>query len=126
MRDEDETLEQLRDKRARLRAKFGTLYDSVAQVLYRHDPMDLVMEFNQDEYFPEADAILLRIEHAGSPAELRQIIWQVFKELFAPDEEIDENDAAELGDNVGEESKYDAIATDIWQAYARWHRSSAT
>jgi hypothetical protein len=28
--------------------------------------------------------------------------------------------AAEFGDNVGEEAKYDEIANDIWQASATW------
>jgi hypothetical protein len=41
MRNDDETLEQLHAKRAHLREKFGPLFGTVAEILFRHDPMQL-------------------------------------------------------------------------------------
>jgi hypothetical protein len=120
---DDETLEQLQAKRARLREKFGALFDTVAEILFRHDPMQLSMGFNQDEYYPEVDAILVRLEDSRSPLELRLAIWQVFKDLFAADEDADKGDPEDLEDNVGEETRFDQIANDVWQAYANWQRS---
>ena len=119
----DETLEQLQAKRARLREKFGPLFDTVAQILFRHDPMQLSMGFNQDEYSPEVDAILARLEDLRSPMELRRAIWDVFKDLFATDEDTDKGDAEDLEDNVGDETRFDQIANDVWQAYVNWQRS---
>lgn len=119
--DDDETREQL--LAARLREKFGPLFDTVAEILFRHDPMQLSVGVYQDEYYPEVDAILARLEDLHSPMELRRAIWEVFKELFATDADPDEDDPDVLEDNVGEETRFDQIANDIWQAYATWQRS---
>ena len=85
--------------------------------------MQLSMGFYQDEYYPEVDAILARLEDLHSPMELRLAIWEVFKDLFATDADADEDDADALEDNVGDETRFDQIANDIWQAYVNWQRS---
>jgi hypothetical protein len=123
MRNDDETLEHLQAKRARLREKFGPLFDTVAEILFRHDPMQLSMGFNQDEYYPEVDAILVRLEDLHAPLELRRAVWEVFKDLFGADEDTDTGDPEDLEDNVGEEARFDQIANDIWHAYVNWQQS---
>ena len=82
--------------------------------------MQLSMGFNQDEYYPEVDASLVRLEDLHSPLELRRAVWEVFKELFAADEDADEGDPEHHDDNVGAETRFDQLANDIWQAYENW------
>ncbi len=85
------------------RARYDALYDEIAGVLERHDPMGVVAdeidaEFGPlDEYDPEATAIVARLGTAATTRDVREIIREVFVEWF------------------GEEPPgLDAVAAEIW------------
>ena len=73
------------------------------ELLARHDPMGLIkIGLPDDEYSPEARAILPRLDEANSPADLRRIVHEEFVRMFS--EEL-----------AGEESDYEKIAQEIWE-----------
>lgn len=55
------TREQILEARRRLRVEYGNLFDSVAALLFRHDPVGINFDENTDEYQPEAETILPRL-----------------------------------------------------------------
>ena len=89
-----------------LKKIFGTFYDEMLGIITKNDPIGIAMV--PDEYEPEVEAILPRMESAESETALRDIIYHVFVRLF--DSKI-----------AGPESRYDAIARDTWAAWCR-HR----
>ncbi|MBA3627265.1 MAG: hypothetical protein H0W60_05975 [Chloroflexi bacterium] len=70
------------------RARYDALYDEVAAILERHDPMGLVPdeidpEFGPfDEYDPEATVIVTGLGGAASPQDVMRIVHEVFAEWF--------------------------------------------
>jgi hypothetical protein len=52
------TREQIREERSRLRQVYGTLFDAVAALLFRSDPVGINFESNPGEYQTEAGTIL--------------------------------------------------------------------
>src|SRR6266852_7943123 len=99
------TREEIVDERRRLKAEYRELYDQVAELLFRHDPIGINFETNTDEYEPEVGTILPRLKEAVSPEELCRIIYEEFFRWFNGDE------------LVGPPSKYTDIAKEIWNAY---------
>lgn len=52
------TREQILENRRRLRAEYGELFDSMAALLFRHDPIGINFDGeNTDEYEPEVETI---------------------------------------------------------------------
>ena len=49
-----------------LQKEFGSFYRAVSDILFRHNPMDLDGKHNIGEYDPEIDALLSRIQEAGT------------------------------------------------------------
>ena len=104
--------EQINADRDCLRRRFGRLYTDVLEILQRHDPVRIA--FVPDEYEPEVDTILLRLEGVSSEDELRRIIYEEFvwwfstAEALSWQEKLDHNGA-------GPESKYEGIASEIWR-----------
>ena len=77
--------------------------EALEQLLARHDPMGLIeIGLPDDEYRPEAQAILPRLREASSPADLRGIVHEEFVRMFF----------AEL---AGKESDYEQIAQELWR-----------
>ena len=70
------------------RAAQGALYDEVASILERHDPMGVMQAEADaelgplDEYDPEASAILARLGAATSADDVERIVRDVFIEWF--------------------------------------------
>lgn len=112
-RERDEILRNT----ARLKARFGELFDEVEQILFRHDPIGIAftdhdsVAVNPDEYAPEVETILPRLESARTESDLTDIVYEEFLGWFG-DAEI-----------VGPKEQYQAIAADIW---ATWLRFDAT
>ena len=106
-----QSAEQLNADRDRLRRRFGSLYSDILEILQHHDPIGI--GFLPDEYEPEVDTILLRLDGVSSENELQRIIYEEFVWWFSNSEaqswqeKLDDNDA-------GLESKYEGIAREIW------------
>ena len=64
-----ETWEESEAERNRLKAAYGSLYESVLEALFRHDPICINYGNNTDEYEPEVGTILPRLETCRSPEE---------------------------------------------------------
>jgi hypothetical protein len=98
------TREEILDERRRLKAEYGKLFDSIAALLYRHDPIGLNFQDNPDEYEPEARTILPRLRSCGSPNDVLRVVHQEFVRWFE-------------ADNAGPEELYAEIASEIWQLW---------
>ena len=56
------TREEILRERRQLKAEYGDVFDSVAALLFRHDPIGIAFENeNTNEYEPEAGTILPRV-----------------------------------------------------------------
>jgi hypothetical protein len=97
----------IRQNRNRLKAGYASLYDEILGILFRHDPIGINFETNTDEYEPEVDTILPRLNEARSANELRRIIHEEFLHWF------------DCEDTAGPEANYDTIAQEVWAAYQR-------
>jgi hypothetical protein len=88
------------------RADEGGLYDEVAAILERHDPMGVMPEEpdpelgSLDEYDPEATTIAARLRSARSLQDVHTIVAEEFARWF------------EGGDAPAE--RLTAVAADIW------------
>jgi hypothetical protein len=94
--------------RQRLKAEYPELFDKVAALLFRHDPMSLNFGDNTDEYEPEVCAILPRLRSCHSAEEVRRVVHQEFTRCF---------DA----DTAGPEHYYDEIAKEIWELWQKFN-----
>jgi hypothetical protein len=112
MADMPRTREQILQERRQLKAEYGQLFDSVAALIFRHDPLGIAFDNeNTDEYEPETGTILPRLRGCESPAEALRVVHEEFVRWF---------DA----DTAGPEERYAEIASEIWQLW-RSHRPSA-
>jgi len=59
------------------------VYDEISSILFRHDVAKINFEFNTDEYEPEVDAILPRINDSLSKEDLVNIIYEEFVNFFS-------------------------------------------
>jgi hypothetical protein len=61
------TRKEILQERRRLRSEYGRLFDSVAVLLFRHDPIGIAFDNeNTDEYEPETGTILPRLRGCES------------------------------------------------------------
>ena len=72
----------MRDE-ALLRERYGNLLNEVAAIMFRHDTEGLA-KFGcpDDEYMPEARRVLQKLETVKSVDDMRQLVSQVFAEMF--------------------------------------------
>ena len=98
------TREEILAERRLLKAEYGELFDSVAALLFRHDPVSINFEVNTDEYQAEAGTILPRLRSCQTVDQVRQIVHEEFVRWF---------DAA----TAGPEKRYAEIASEIWQLW---------
>jgi hypothetical protein len=94
------------EKRKALRREYGTLFDTLAKLLFDSDPIGINFETNTDEYEPEVGTIIPRLKHATSENEVRQLVYEEFCRWF---------DAETAGPIDG----YTDIASEVW---AEWQR----
>jgi hypothetical protein len=66
MRDREKVLAE----RHEIRAKYGTLFDEIAAILFELDPVGINFENNTGEYKPEAGMILPRLRSCRRPQEM--------------------------------------------------------
>jgi hypothetical protein len=92
------------EERARLKSKYRGLFEAVSEILFRHDPVGINFETNTDEYEPEVETILPRLENCKSISEVRTMIHNEFIRWF---------DA----DTAGAEEQYENIAREVWSVF---------
>ena len=98
------TREQILEERRQLRAEYGELFDSLAALLFRHDPIGINFEENTDEYEPEVGTILPQLRSCESEEDVLAIVHQEFVRWFS------EGDA-------GPPQRYAQIASEIWELW---------
>ena len=99
------TREQILEDRRRLKNKYGQLFDLVSAILFQADPIGIAFENpNTDEYDPEAETILPRMERCANVEDTLRVVHEEFVRWF---------DA----DNAGPKESYRKVATDIWQLW---------
>jgi len=97
------TREQILEERRHLKAEYGTLFDAVSALLFRHDPIGIAFDNeNTDEYDPETDTILPRLRNCESPSDVQRVVHDEFVRWF---------DAG----NSGPAERYALIASEIWE-----------
>jgi hypothetical protein len=99
--------EQIREERRQLRAEYGDLFDSVAALLFRHDPIGIAFENpHTDEYEPETRTILPRLRDCESAGDVLPVVHEEFVKWF--DSSI-----------AGPPEAYIQIAAEIWELLER-------
>jgi hypothetical protein len=103
--------EKILKERNKLKAEYGLLFDSVAALLFRHDPIGIAFDNpNTDEYEPETGTILPRLRNCESDRDVLRVVHEEFVRGF---------DAG----NAGPEETYAEIASEIWQLWQSYrHR----
>jgi hypothetical protein len=85
---------------------YGALFDDVAAVLFRHDPIGINFETNTDEYHPEARTILPRLRHCASAGDVLVVVHEEFRRWFG-------------AETAGPASRYTGAAAAIWELWQR-------
>lgn len=101
------TKEQIESETKRLRAEYGNLFDSVADILFRHDPVGINFEDNSDEYYPEARTILPRLRDCRSAQDVTRVVHEEFVTWFEPE-------------TAGPKENYQLLSQEIWN---RWQEA---
>jgi hypothetical protein len=97
--------EQIQAEKKRLRDEYGELFDSVAEILFKHDPIELNYVDNTDEYESEARTILPRLKTCHSVEDVLNVVHEEFLKWFD-------------SESVGAKETHRKIAEDIWLL---WH-----
>jgi hypothetical protein len=98
------TRDEILEERRRLKAQYGALFDSMAALLYRHDPIGIDFDDNKDEYEPEARTILPRLSSCRSVEDVLQVVHEEFVRWF------------DRG-TAGPPEHYEKIASEVWQLW---------
>lgn len=95
------------EKRKAVQLQYGEMFDALSKLLFELDPISINFETNTDEYEPEVGAIIPRLTHAESEADVRKIVHEEFCKWF------DSKTAGPIED-------YDDIASRIWMEWQRY------
>ena len=98
------TREQILENRRLLRTEYGALFDSMAALLFRHDPIGVNFDDNTDEYEPEVDPILPRMRGCHSSDDVLRVVHEEFVRWF--DSTI-----------AGSPARYQEIASEMWRLW---------
>ena len=95
------TREDILTENKRLKAQYGKLFDDVAEILFRHDPIGINFEDNTDEYEPEVRTILPRLRTCQDSDDVVTVAYEEFQKWFGPG-------------IAGDSEKYRALGEEIW------------
>ena len=95
------TKEQIVAENKRLKAEYGKLFDQLAEILFRHDPIGINYEDNSDEYEPEVRTILPRLRTCHDSQDVVSVVYEEFQKWFGPD-------------IAGDKEKYRSLGEEIW------------
>jgi len=98
------TRDEILEERRRLKVQYRALFDSMASLLYRHDPIGINFDDNKDEYEPEAGTILPRLSSCRSVEDVLQVVHEEFVRWF------------DRG-TAGPPEHYEKIASEVWQLW---------
>jgi hypothetical protein len=98
------TKELIEAENKRLKAEYGSLFDSVAEILFRHDPIGINFGDNRDEYEPEARTILPRLKTCQSSEDVATVTYEEFQRWFG-------------SDIAGGREKYRSLGEEIWHSW---------
>jgi hypothetical protein len=101
------TREDILEERRRIKAAYGELFDSVSELLFRHDPIGISFDVNGDEYEAEAGTILPRLRSCQSADDVLRVVHEEFVRWF------------DRG-TAGPREHYAEIASEIWQLWRRY------
>jgi hypothetical protein len=94
------------EERRRLKAEYRELFDVVATLLFRHDPIGINFETNTDEYEPEVGTILPRLRGCRSEGDAIRVVHEEFAHWFS-------------AEDAGPIERYEQIGKEIWQLWQR-------
>jgi hypothetical protein len=102
------TRDEILEERRRLKVQYGALFDSMAALLYRYDPIGINFDFdeNTDEYEPEAGTILPRLSSCCSADDVLQVVHEEFVRWFD-------------SGTAGPPEHYKKIASEVWRLWQR-------
>lgn len=95
------TPEQIEEEQQWLRAQYGSMFDSIAALLFKHDLVGINFEDNTDEYESEARTILPRLRHCQNAEDALRVVHEEFVRWFT-------------ADVAGPQEHYTQIASEIW------------
>ncbi len=98
------TREEILESRRRIRVAYGDLFDATEQLLFRHDPIGINFDDNADEYDPEVETILPRLNDCRSREDVLRVVHEEFVRWFEKD-------------TAGPPERYEKIAADLWQMW---------
>ena len=98
------TREQIADERRRLKAEYGALFDAMAALLFRYDPIGINFGTNTDEYEPEVRTILPRLKDCRTEADVTCVVYEEFVQWFG---------------DAGPMERYEQIGSEIWELWQK-------
>ena len=102
------TKEEIESDNKRLKAEYGDLFDSVADISFRHDPVGINFEDNTDEYYPEARTILPRLRDCHSAEDVTNVVHEEFVRWFE-------------SESAGPKENYRSPSEEIWNRWQQAH-----
>lgn len=110
------TKKQIDAEKRRVRAEYGALFDELAAIFFRHDPIGINFDDNTDEYEPEARTVLPRLRNCHSAEDVLAVVHEEFQRWFDPE-------------TAGPREKYSTIANEVWiiwqkSPFAKEHKNS--
>ena len=103
------TPEEIDNEQKWLTAQYGSMFDSVAALLFKHDPIGINFDDNTDEYESEARTILPRLRGCHSAEDALRMVHEEFVRWFTPEV-------------AGPQEHYKQIASEIWGLWQEYVR----
>src|SRR5208282_2136281 len=98
--------DEILQERRQLRAEYGELFDSIAALLFRHDPVGINFGENTDEYEAEVGTILPHLHDCSSVDDVLRSVHGEFVRWFD-------------SGTAGPQERYKEIAFEIWELWQR-------
>jgi hypothetical protein len=96
-------------ERKALKRRYGTLFVSISEALFKADPIGINFDTNADEYEPEARTIIPRLRSAKSEEDVHLIIYEEFCRWFDPI-------------TAGPKENYASVSAEIWKLWCAFQR----
>ena len=93
--------EKLKAEKKRLKLEYGSVFNSIAEILFKHDPIGINFDDNTDEYETEARTILPRLKDCHSAEDVLTVTHEEFQRWF------------DVG-TAGAKQNYKKISDEIW------------
>jgi hypothetical protein len=98
------TREEILESRRRIRAVYGDLFDATEQLLFQDDPIGINFDDNTDEYDPEVETILPRLNDCHSREDVLRVVHEEFVRWFGKD-------------TAGQPERYEKTAANLWEMW---------